>query len=183
MKFDKIYLTGFMTSGKSTIGPILANVLGWSFYDLDNEIVKEQNKSIDEIFADLGEAAFREMETKKLREISCKQKCIIALGGGTVINGDNLAFIKNNGKLIYLKSSANSIYNRIKSKLDRPLFKDLVLENKPREDFVERIDQILNKREAYYNQADLIVETNTRNIGPIIDYIANKIEKLMHEKN
>jgi shikimate kinase len=172
-----------MTSGKSTIGPILGNVLGWDYFDLDEEIVKEQHMTIDEIFAHSGEATFRELESKKLREVSSHHKCVIALGGGTIINSDNLTFIKNNGKLIFLKSSPDAIYNRIKNKLDRPLFKDLVLENKPREDFIERIDQILKKREAYYSQADLVVDTNTKKIGPVIDYIANKIEKLMHEKN
>ena len=183
MKVNKIYLTGFMTSGKSTIGPILSNVLGWNFYDLDCEIVNDQKMSIDEIFARKGEAEFRRLEAKKLREISITDNSLIALGGGTIINTENLAFVKKNGKLIFLKSSPNAIYTRIKNKLDRPLFKDLVLENKPKEAFIERIENILKQREPYYNQADLVIDTNTKNIGPIVDYIANKIELLINEKN
>lgn len=172
-----------MTSGKSTIGPILSNVLGWNYYDLDEEIVKDKNKTIDEIFNDYGEEAFRQMESEKLKELSIKANSVIALGGGTIINDANLAFVKNNGKLIFLKSSPEVIYSRIKTKLDRPLFKDLVLENKPREAFIKRINDILAKRNKYYNSADIIIETDNKNIGPTIDIIAKKILKMLDEKN
>lgn len=183
MLFDKVYLTGFMTSGKSTIGPILGNVLGWNYFDLDEEIVKSEKMTVDDIFSTRGEDNFRKLETKKLKEVSENTNCVIALGGGTIINEGNLAFVKKSGKLVYLKSSPEAIYARIKNKLDRPLFKDLVLENKPKESFIERINEILNKREVYYNQADIVVNTNNYNIGPTIDHIAKKILKMLDEKN
>ena len=183
MKLDKVYLTGFMTSGKSTIGPILGNVLGWNYYDLDEEIVREQGKTIDEIFSSEGEKKFRQLESDKLVELSKESNCIIALGGGTIINESNLSFVKKQGKLIYLKSTPEAIYSRIKNKLDRPLFKDLVLNNSPKEDFIQRINEILEKREKYYNQADIVIPTNHRDIGPTVDLIANKIFKMLDEKN
>ncbi len=183
MKSSTIFLTGFMTSGKSTLGPILANVLGYSFIDLDDEIVDDEECSIDEIFAKKGEGYFREIESKKLRELGRINKCILSLGGGAVINNSNVEFIKKQGLLIYLKSSPDVIYNRIKNKLDRPLFKDLVEKKSPREDFIKRISGMLKSREKYYKQAHVTVNTDDHNIGRTIDFLANKIKKMLNEEN
>jgi shikimate kinase len=178
MNNKRIFLTGFMTSGKSTLGPILANVLGFSYLDLDYEIEKTEEKSIDEIFKVNGEEYFREIETKNLLKFGQVDNCVISLGGGTIMFNHNLSFIKKNGILIYLKSSPEAIYNRIKNKLDRPLFKDLVEQKKPKEEFIKRISNMLSERESYYKQANLTVSTDNHNIGPTIDFIANKIQKI-----
>lgn len=183
MKFDKIYLTGFMTSGKSTLGPILANVLGWNFFDLDDEIVKDKGKSVDLIFEENGEKYFRGLESQKLEELSILSGCVISLGGGTIVSEENLTLIKNTGKIIYLKSSPEIVYKRIKNKLNRPLFKDLVLQNRPQNEFINRIQELMEKREIYYNQADITINTDSHNIGSTIDYIAHKIIKLLNEEN
>lgn len=183
MKNSRVFLTGFMTSGKSTLGPILANVLGFSYYDLDEQIVKDEKRSVDEIFSMYGESYFREIESKKLKELGGKPRCVISLGGGTIINKSNLAYIKKSGILIYLKSSPIAIYNRIKNKLDRPLFKDLVENKRPREEFIDRITEMLQAREVYYEQAHLTIKTDDHNIGPTIDFIANKLNKIINEEN
>lgn len=183
MKNNRIFLTGFMTSGKSTLGPILANVLGFSYYDLDDEIVKSEKSTVDELFETKGESYFREIETKILHELGSKERCVLSLGGGTIVNEKNLVYIKKNGVLVYLKSSPEAIYNRIKNKLDRPLFKDLVEQKSPREDFINRISEMMISREKYYAQAQLTVNTDHHNIGPTIDFIANKITKLIDEEN
>ncbi|MCK5592180.1 MAG: shikimate kinase, partial [Candidatus Pacebacteria bacterium] len=94
-----------MTSGKSTIGPILANVLGWSFYDLDNKIVEDQGRSIVDIFNDDGEEKFREIESETLKKLVKNKNLVIALGGGAIIGKGNLDLLKGTGKIIYLKSS------------------------------------------------------------------------------
>src|SRR3970282_713969 len=98
-----IYLTGFMGSGKSTIGPILANTLGWDFYDLDRVIEKKTGKKIRQIFEQDGENFFRKIETETLKELSVNNKVIISLGGGTIVSDENIGILKNSGKLIYLK--------------------------------------------------------------------------------
>ncbi|NLT52147.1 MAG: shikimate kinase [Ignavibacteria bacterium] len=178
-----IYLTGFMTCGKSTLGPILANTLGWNFVDLD-ELIKENEKmDISEIFAQKGEDYFRNIETEILKSVSGKNGYIIALGGGTIVKEENFEIMRKTGKIIYLRASAEVIYNRIKTKLDRPIFKDLVLAGSPKNDFIERIESLLNERKKYYEQADLIVNTSSDPLGTIVDQLSKKIARLIYEKN
>ena len=177
----RIYLTGFMTSGKSTIGPILANVLGLDFYDLDKVIEQEQGQTIVEIFENHGEKYFREIETDTLKRLSCLSKIVISLGGGTMTNDINMDIIHNSGKTIYLKVSPEILYKRLKNKIDRPLFRDLVLAEKKEEDFIERIKELLGKREEYYNRADLVINTDTTAIGITVDEIVKKIKVLLNE--
>lgn len=178
-----IYLTGFMTSGKSTIGPILANVLGWNFYDLDKVLEEKEQMSVVEIFEKKGENYFRKMEEDTLSELSGKNKVVIALGGGTIGNERNLEIIKNTGVLIYLKVSPEILYKRLKNKIDRPLFKDLVLGEKSEDEFIERIKTLLDKREDSYKQADLEINTDETRIGYTVDKIAKKITGLFNEED
>lgn len=180
---SRVYLTGFMTCGKSTIGPILANTLGWNFFDLDHEIEDEEKMTVVEIFESKGEDYFRTLETEILRRLSRSENIILALGGGTILRMENLELMKQNGKIIYLKSSPEKIYERIKNKLDRPLFKDLVVENKPKEEFIKRISDLLNERSKHYEKADFIYSTDSCNLGITVDQIAKKLEKLINEKN
>lgn len=183
MRTARIYLTGFMTSGKSTIGPILANVLGWNFFDLDSEIQKAEGSTVVEIFEEKGEKYFRERETILLEKLSHCDDVIISLGGGTISFDNNFEIIKNSGKIIYLKSSPEAIYRRIKSKTDRPLFKDLVVNENSREQFIERINEVLLSREPYYLKADLVINTDDSRIGKTVDIIAKKIKNWIYEKN
>jgi shikimate kinase len=180
-KFSRIYLTGFMTSGKSTIGPILANVLGWDFCDLDKIIENEYKKTIVQIFEMIGEAEFRKVESEYLKKVSLKENIVISLGGGTICNDENLKFIKENGKLIFLNVSLETLRRRLKKKLDRPLFRDLVLEDRPDEEFDERIIGLLKKREPYYKQADITIQSDNYKVGITVDILAEQIERLLNE--
>ena len=179
----RIYLTGFMTSGKSTLGQILANVLGWNFYDLDKELEKDENKKVSEIFETKGEKYFREIESLKLQQLSKSDNSIIALGGGTLINDDNLKLILQTGKLVYLKVTPEIIYRRIKNKIDRPLFKDFVLAGNSKEQFIKKIEGMLEKRNKYYNKADIFFDVDDSPIGFTVDRLAKTIEKIIYEKN
>ena len=183
MNVKRIYITGFMTSGKSTVGPILANVLGFEFIDLDKEIESEENLSIVEIFEKKGEDYFRELETRKLTEFSQRDNLIISLGGGTITNERNFGIIRKSGKIIYLKVAPNVLYRRLKNKIDRPLIRDMVLNGNSEKDFVEKIEELLQKRSKFYEQADLIVESDMQPLGVTIDRIAKKISVLFDEKN
>lgn len=182
-KNRRIYLTGFMTSGKSTIGPILANVLGWNFYDLDKVIEQKENMSVVEIFESKGEKYFRDLEASTLKTLSVDENLVISLGGGTIDNNSNLNLIKDNGILIYLKVSPDVLYKRLRNKIDRPLFKDLVLGEKSEEEFVNRIREILDKREANYKKADLELNTDETRIGYTVDNLAKKVMNLINGKN
>ena len=183
MACKRIYITGFMTSGKSTIGPILANVLGMEFFDLDKEIEKEEDQAIIDIFDQKGETYFRETEWRVLKRLSEKSDIVISLGGGTIIQDNNFMLLKSTGKIIYLKVSPEILYMRLKNKINRPLFKDLVMGDRPKEDFIGRINEILDKRSNYYEQADLIVEPEEQPFGLIVDKLARNILKLFNEKN
>jgi shikimate kinase len=182
MHDKRIYLTGFMTSGKSTLGPILANVLGLDFYDLDREIEKEEDLTVVEIFEKKGEEYFRDVESRILKNLSTKNNIIISLGGGTIMSKNNFDLMKATGKIIYLKVSPGNLYRRLKNKIDRPLFKDLVLAENPQEDFINRIKGMLEKRSVFYEKADLSINTDNNPIGIIVDKIAKKILGLFNEK-
>lgn len=178
----RIYLTGFMASGKSTIGPILSNVLGLDFYDLDQEIEDREKLSIVEIFEKKGEAYFRNVESEILKKIVQKDNIVVSLGGGTITFQENFDLMKNTGKIIYLKVSPEDIYNRLKNKTDRPLFREFVLGEVSKEEFMNRINELLDKRKQFYEKADLIIDTNLTPVGVTVDTIAQKIMRLMNEK-
>lgn len=181
--FERIFLCGFMTSGKSTIGPILANVLGWDFYDLDKVIEQKENKTVVKIFEDSGEDYFRRIESEALFELTKQPNTVIALGGGTIANPINLDVMQRTGKIVYLKVSPEIIYERIKNKIDRPLFRELVLKENSREDFIQKISDLMNIREPYYEKADLIIDTDKFKLGITVDMLVKQITTLLHEKN
>lgn len=172
-----------MTSGKSTIGPIIANVLGWNFYDLDSIIEERENTTIVNIFEVKGEEYFRKLESSMLKELADRKNVVISLGGGTISSKENFDFVHKTGFVIYLKATAEVLYGRLKNKINRPLFRDLVLQERPKQDFINRIQEILNEREVYYNKADLVINTDERPIGKTVDKIAHEIKKLMYEKD
>lgn len=180
---ERIYLTGFMTSGKSTLGRILANVLGWNFYDLDKEIETDEAMQVTEIFELKGEKYFREIESKKLKILSIGKNVVISLGGGTIVNDDNVNFITKNGKLIYLKVEPEIIYTRIKKKTDRPLFKEFVLAERTKEDFITKISSMISEREKYYSKADLVFDVDNSPIGVTVDKLAKIVNRIIIEAN
>jgi shikimate kinase len=180
---ERIYLTGFMTSGKSTLGRILANVLGWDFFDLDKEIENDEGLRVTEIFETKGESYFRNIEKIKLIELSKGKNVIISLGGGTIVNEQNVKFIEENGTLIYLKVEPEIIYTRIKKKTDRPLFKEFVLSEKSKEDFIDKIKNMLAEREKYYCKANMVFDVDNSPIGITVDRLAKIVNRKIHEKN
>lgn len=174
---NKVYLTGFMASGKSTIGPILANTLGWNFFDLDRLVEKSAGKSIRNIFDQNGEEYFRKLETETLKKTSELENYIIALGGGTIANELNLEIIKSSGFLIYLESSPEETYKRLRFKRDRPalLFDGEDEPNKT--EFLEKINFLFKQRVKYYNQADIKLNTDNCHVGKTVDKLCSIIKK------
>ena len=174
---DLIYLTGFMGSGKSTIAPILANVLGYDVVDLDNEIVKTTGKKIHNIFLEEGEERFRTIERDLLHRMSSRHRCVISLGGGTIANEENFAVVKSTGLLIYLKTENEEIFRRLRKKTDRPLLKNAEGGKLSDTELRERIRHILGNREPFYHQADLIIETMNQRVGITVDAIVRAVSR------
>ncbi len=174
---------GFMTSGKSTLGKILANVLGWDFADLDKVIEQSENLKITQIFEKKGEKYFRELEEKKFFEICEKEFIVISLGGGTVENANIIKIISEIGLSIYLSVSLEILYQRLKRKIDRPLIRDLVLSGvATKEDFMIKINELFLKREPIYKSAEIQIPSDTQQVGKTIDIIVNKIKRRIDEK-
>lgn len=171
-----IYITGFMGSGKSTIGPILANTIGWEFYDLDQVIEDETGMKVSAIFEKHGEEYFRDLERKTLSRLASNEKAIISLGGGTVTSQENIKLIKKTGKLIYLKVSPESAYLRLRFKRDRPVLTRDGTVNLGKEEFINKLNRLIESRKKYYEQADITIDTDDTAIGKTVDKIARIIQ-------
>lgn len=175
---NNIYLTGFMASGKSTLGPILANTIGFDFADVDKEIEKKTNKKVSQIFKEFGEQFFRNLEREIITVLSEKKNVVVSLGGGAIINDENISIIKKSGILIFLNASPESIYQRLKFKKDRPAFLFEDFENPTKEMFLKKINDLFEARKKYYLQADLTFKTDNISIGKTIDLIVNKLTSI-----
>ncbi len=171
----KIVLLGYMGSGKSVVGRALAEKLQLVFLDLDDEIKVQEGRDIPEIFKTLGEIYFRRKETEVLQSLLNSDKdFVLSLGGGTPCYGKNLQLIKNSGEttLIYLKTSLEELKKRLwREKGTRPLIQDL---GSPEvlEDFIRKH---LFERNFYYNQSDLIILTDRKEIGEIVAEIQQEL--------
>jgi shikimate kinase len=164
----RIYLIGYMGSGKSTVGIGLAKKLKLQFLDLDNFIEVRNFKTIPEIFATVGENGFRLLEQKALHEVAAYENIVVSTGGGTPCFFDNMGVIKNSGISIYLNGTPRILAERLRhSKTDRPLIK-----GKTEEELIEFIHATLDKRDQWYKQADLILNFDCDiSIDKVVDAI------------
>jgi shikimate kinase len=172
-----IFLTGFSGSGKSTIGPLLANSLGFEFIDLDREIELSAGKSINRIFTEDGEPFFRNLELKTLEGIVNRRDLVVSLGGGVLENDSCFSLIRQHGTLVYLKSSPEILTFRLQHKTDRPLLKSDDGEKLTREEIEQKIAALLAKREPRYQKADLVVPTDSKKIGSTVEELTRRIER------
>lgn len=171
----KIVLCGYMGSGKSVIGRLLASDLEMKFVDLDAEIEASEQKKIPEIFSEKSEIFFRKKETEVLKTLlNSSENQIIALGGGTPCYGNNLEILKNDPEVltIYLKVGFKNLVNRLfGERKQRPLIahldtKDIL------EDFVRKH---LFERQYYYLQSDEIIETTEYSISECVAEIKRRL--------
>lgn len=168
-----IVLIGMMGSGKSSIGKMTAQILQWDFYDVDKWIEKEQKKTIAEIFSKEGEATFRELETKMIKELSQKNNCVIAPGGGAPVFKENWDALKKNGRIVWLKASPQKLLERVEKK---PLSLRPLLMGKT--STLETISTLLNKRENFYKKADWILETDALSLDQASLEIVNFLKTI-----
>jgi shikimate kinase len=146
-----IFLIGFMGSGKTHWGKLWAAKANINFTDLDAEIEKAVGKTVAQIFEEDGEDFFRQKETEVLQNLNLKQPAIIACGGGTPCFNNNLAWMNEHGKTIYLKTSVSTILQRVLLEQEkRPLLKKM---NTAELQFF--IEQKLKEREIFYNDASI----------------------------
>lgn len=167
----KIFLCGYMGSGKSLVSHHMAQKCGFSHIDLDDQIALMQESTIHDIFNKKGELFFRKLETKVLQDILEEQKSlVVALGGGTPTYGHNIELIKDkpDARLVYLKASMECLTERLYAgKNQRPLISHL----QEKSDLEEFIRKHLFERSYYYSQADVTVNVDNKNPGEITQEI------------
>ena len=152
-----VYLTGLMGSGKTTIGKLVAQRLGRPFIDLDKEIEKRENRSINDIFDQNGEEYFRKVEAEILDSLDPDRYMVVATGGGIVLEEENRKNMKEKGYIIYLNVPIEKLANRLNDDYERPLLKNNEKEIKLLE---------LNKeRQPLYR--DGAYELDTGNLTPL----------------
>ncbi|OZC03800.1 shikimate kinase [Rubricoccus marinus] len=156
----RVYLTGFMASGKSTVGPLVADALGYRFLDLDWLVVVRTGKSIPEIFAEGGAEAFRKAEAQALEETTRGESHVIASGGGSLVQPGAMDLAKGAGTVVWLRTSPETVARRVGSAGDRPMLwgdDGRPLAGAP---LRQRIRELMNEREPSYAHADLTVDAD-----------------------
>jgi shikimate kinase len=159
-----LYLVGFMGSGKSAVGRLLAHELGWHFADIDEDIELMQGVSIAEIFDTRGEGVFREIEQealrKRVREVECGKPMVMALGGGSFVDPANRKLLHERGVTIWLDCPFPRINARLDGQTHRPLARD-----------PEQFQQLYDDRRDMYSQAEHRIEADTDDAATIVAQI------------
>lgn len=161
----KIFLIGFMGSGKTHWGRLLSAKLSLPFRDLDTVIVEREKKSVSEIFAEKGEEYFRYQEKQTLEEIVTEEESfILSCGGGTPCFFNNIEFMKKNGKVIWLNTSIDALKERLlKERVSRPLIREI-----DDEELRRYIVRKLSERRMYYQQSDVTVNEESITLEELV---------------
>ncbi len=167
---SSIALIGFMGTGKTTVGKLLAKRLDKEFVEIDELIAKRAGKSIPEIFEEDGETRFREVEIELIKEVAEMKNVVISCGGGVVLNRINIDRLKKNAVLILLTASPETILKRTSSDNERPLLNALSR--------LEKIKELLEFRKPFYNSsAYFTIDTTNLEIDEVVDKIINQVSK------
>ncbi|ACN98971.1 shikimate kinase [Sulfurihydrogenibium azorense Az-Fu1] len=161
-----IYLVGFMGSGKSTVGKLLADKTSRDFVDVDKLIEEREKMKIKDIFEKKGELYFRELEKKYLQELLNTQNLVVSTGGGLGADAENMNQMKKNGIVIWLDLNLNTILERIKNDENRPLL------NQP----LDKIKKLFDERKKVYGLATYRINAENKTPFQIVEEILNKIK-------
>ncbi|MDD2310704.1 MAG: shikimate kinase [Desulfuromonadaceae bacterium] len=168
-----LILTGFMGSGKSTVGRIVAERLGCRFVDLDTEIVTAAGCSINDLFVRDGEDGFRKLESFQLEQVlTAGEASVIATGGGAVISAQNRALMRSRGVIINLKVTLQQLLSRLNGCSDRPLLAG--------GDAAKRAASLMDEREQYYADADIRIDTDGKSVEDVAAEILCSLKGLFN---
>jgi shikimate kinase len=164
-----IVLCGFMATGKSSVGKRLAALLGYEFLDMDAAIEADAGLTIPQVFSSQGEPAFRALESQMVERVAGKTGCVVATGGGTIANPQNLERLKLCGVIITLTADIETILLRVGSGDDRPMLRE--------GDRFERIRTLMEKRAPFYAQADIVLDTSSLSVEEAAHCIADRLRE------
>jgi shikimate kinase len=171
--YHNVALIGFMGVGKTTVGSLLAGMLGFEFLDTDRWIERREGCRIPEIFASRGEAAFREMEAALCVELEAVRGKVISTGGGLAVPSGNLHSLKRHSLVVCLWASPETVYRRVANHDHRPLLRT--------PDPLARIRELLQQRAPFYRQADVLVGVDFRSALETSRFIAASFRRLQKE--
>jgi shikimate kinase len=167
MTVTRVFLTGFMGSGKTTVGQMLARALQWRFIDLDQYIEEQRGQSVSDIFSTHGETAFRQMEHEAVIEMTHLSRVIVSTGGGTPCFHGNMDLMNQSGLTIYLKLSADILKDRLMpARKTRPLIAE-----KSDSELLDFVRKKLEEREPCYEKAAVKADATTVGVAPYINII------------
>lgn len=162
-----VFFVGFMVAGKTSTARRLARTCGVASVDLDTFIERREGKTINQIFAEIGEDGFRAMETDVLRDFSQRDPLLISCGGGVVLRPENREILKSSGFVVYLKVTADQAFARVGDVSSRPLFRDLDTARKT----------IEGRLPMYEEVADVMVDTVGKNIPAVAREVRQALER------
>src|SRR6266478_4734543 len=160
-------IIGFMGTGKSSVGRLVADLMHFTFLDTDDVIEARAGKTIGEIFEEHGETVFRDWERRIVEELTRRKKTVIATGGGLPANEANLTSLKTHSLVVCLWAGPEKIFERVRGQTHRPM-----LLNDP--DPLARIHDLLSQREPFYRQADVLVNTELRSVREVAHQVVHQ---------
>jgi shikimate kinase len=167
----RTYITGFMGSGKSTVGPLLAESLRFQFIDLDAAIEAKEGKAVPDIFRERGEQDFRSLERRELGLLSTRERIVVATGGGALTDPGSREIIRRSGLLVYLQVPSEILIARLRGRRGRPMIASDDGTPLGEEELRGRISSLLRSREPLYRQADIIVDAGSQSPGDTVSGI------------
>jgi shikimate kinase len=165
----RLFIIGYKSSGKTTLGKQLAVRLNLEFIDLDDFLEQQEGRTIPEVFLKSGEKKFRQMERRALRQVIKKNNIVVSTGGGAPCHLDNMTLMEKHGIIIYLKADDETLVSRLKTAtIDRPIVK-----GKSEEELRTYLAELRNRCEQYYVRAHIIADGNKTDINDIIEQVKN----------
>ena len=166
-----IVLIGFMGTGKTSTGKVLAQRLGKAFIDMDSRIEEEYGQTIPQMFETKGEAYFRQCEKEMVKKVAARANAVISTGGGTIKDAENVALLKQSGLLVCLTAQPEVILERTERKGERP-----VLDGADAGDRLSAIESLLAEREQFYRQADFAIDTTELSPLQVVERIIHTLK-------
>jgi shikimate kinase len=167
-QLQNIALIGFMGTGKSSVGQLVAALMRFAFVDTDHIIEARAGKTVSEIFSSDGEPAFRDWECKVVAELAARKRTVISTGGGLPVNEANLASLKTHALVVCLWASPEKIWERVHGQVHRPLLND--------PDPLAKIKSLLAVRAPCYRQADVLLNTEMRSLKEVAQQVVHQFQ-------